>query len=174
MEANCQSEGRMNFRRGNLTLWVPLLLAAAAPLHAQFTTAGCPQGPSGPQLNGFTAGMSGSAQLCLSGTFGTSLQYNVTLTDTVTLASATVQGTASSTQLVVTVPASFYPLTSSTQPDPVNVNIVALQQSGSAQTGSFQTNPPLQAASQVFLSAVNSPTSWAMYSGGTQPYQAGF
>jgi hypothetical protein len=165
----------MKFQRGNLTLWVPLLLAAAAPLHAQFTTAGCPQGPSGPQLSGFTAGTPGSSQICLSGTFGTSLVYNVTLTDMVTLATAVVQGTASSTQLVVIVPPAFYPLTSSTQPDPVTINITPpAGTTASPQNGTFQTNPPLQAATQVFLSAVNTPVTWTMYSGGTQPYQAAF
>ncbi len=162
----------MKLQRGNLTLWAPLLLAAAAPLHAQVTTAGCPQGASGPQLNGFTAGTPTDSQICMTGNFQISLNYTVTLTDTVTLATASVPGSASSPgQLVVTVPHTFYPLTSSTQPDPVNINITG---GSTVLTGTFQTNPAMQAASQVFLSAVNTPTSWNMYSGGTQPYLAGF
>src|SRR5580698_6540005 len=103
----------MKLQRGNLTQWALLLLAAAAPLHAQFTTAGCPQGTTGPQLNGFTAGTPTDSNICLTGSFGTSLVYDVTLTDTVTLATVQVQGTASSSLLVVTVPHTFYPLTSS-------------------------------------------------------------
>jgi hypothetical protein len=119
-------------------------------------------------LNGFTAGTPTNSQICLTGSFGTSLVYSVVLTDTATLATASVTGTASGNLLVVTVPSSFYPLTSATQPDPVTIDITPPTNSGaSSQSGSFQTNPALTDGGPIFVSAVNQPVNWTMYTGGT-------
>jgi hypothetical protein len=151
-------------------VWVPLLLVVALPLHAQFTTYGCPS-PSGPPLNGFTAGTQSASQICMSGSFGTSLVYDVTLTDNSTGQQTTVTGAASGTLLMVTVPASFYATVQTPgQPDPVSIAIVPPQVPKAAQTGTFQTNPPMTAGAPVFVSAVNQPVTWQLYTGGTGPY----
>ena len=71
----------MKLHRGSLALWVPMLLALVLPLHAQFHTVGCPQGTSGPQLNGFTAGTPYDSQVCLTGSFGPGTVYSILLTD---------------------------------------------------------------------------------------------
>ena len=63
----------MKLWRQDLVVFVGLLLAAAAPLRAQFSTAGCPAGLGGPQLNGFTAGSGASSEICLTGTFAASV-----------------------------------------------------------------------------------------------------
>ena len=80
----------MTVHRWSLGVYSVLLLAAA-PLHAQFTTNGCPNLEQPVQINGFTAGTTADSQICLTGAFQTSLQYNVTLTDTNTGATTTVQ-----------------------------------------------------------------------------------
>jgi hypothetical protein len=151
-----------------------LLLAAVAPLHAQFTVNGCPNS-SQVTIDGFTAGTPTASQICLSGSFDTSTLYNVTLIDSNTSQQVTVQGTASGSLLIVSVPPSFYATVSTPgQADPVTININAPQFGpASNQTGSFQINPPLLAGGPVFVSAVNSPVTWTLYTGGTAPYQNG-
>jgi hypothetical protein len=126
-------------------------------------------------MNGFTAGTLADSEICLVGTFQTSLVYNITLTRTDTNASATVQGTAGGNLLTATVPAAFYATISGTQPAGVNINIVAPQlPNNSAQSGTFQINPPLANGGPVFVSAVNTPVNWTLFTGGTGPYQDGF
>ena len=164
----------MKARPGILTLLWLLLLGAAVPLHAQFTTYGCPAGPT-QALNGFTAGTTAPSQICLTGTFGASEIYDVTLTDTNTGQQTTVVGTASTTSLIVTVPASFYATVSTPgQPDPVTIHISIPQVFTSGQNGTFQINPPLAAGGPVFVSAVNSAVAWRLFSGGTAPYEDEF
>lgn len=181
----------MKAGRGNFTLYVPLLLAAVAPLHAQFTTYGCPAGLT-QQLDGITAGTAIDAPICLlassSNLFQTSGVYNVTLTRTDTGQSVTVTGTAQSGSLRVAVPvkSGFYAAFPSgqTTPVPVNVSIVAPQFGvGTTQTGTFQINPPLAAGGPVFLSALNNPSplpggplpvTWTLSTGGTPPYSNEF
>ena len=158
-------------RGRNLTLCLPLLMAAVAPLHAQFTTYGCPGGNDANQINGFTAGTPADSEICLVGTFQTSLVYQVTLTRTDTNVSVTVQAAASGNLLTATVPASsgFYASIGGTQPVPVDISIFSPQLSGTNQTGTFQINPPLASGGPVFVSAVNTPVSWNLFTGGTQP-----
>jgi hypothetical protein len=163
----------MKVHRRNLTLGVPLLLAAVAPLHAQFTTYGCPASPN-QQLNGFTAGTVPDSRICLNASptapFQTSGVYNVTLVRTDTSQSVTVTGTAQSASLEVTVPANFYSAVSNqTVPVPVNVNIVAPQFAGTAQTGTFQINPPL-AFGSLEIGAVNNFLTVLLSANGTAPY----
>ena len=88
----------MSFRRGISTLWVPVPIAGGAvPLHAQFVAAGCPQGPSGVPVNGFTAGTPAPSELCLTGSFQAREQYNVALSSPPR--TVTAGGTASTTLL---------------------------------------------------------------------------
>jgi hypothetical protein len=165
----------MKVRHGVLTLWL-LLLAAAVPLHAQFMTYGCPAGSEGPPLNGFTAGTitEGGSQICLSGTFQTSLVYNVTLTRADTMQMDSTKGTASGSLLVVSVDDSFYATDPSNAVVPVTISIYAPSLSGTTQTGSFQINPPLSAGGPVFINAVNTAVTWTLFTGGTQPYGDGY
>jgi hypothetical protein len=101
--------------------------------------------------------------------------YDVTLTDTNTGQQTTVVGTASTTSLIVTVPASFYATVSTPgQPDPVTIHISIPQVFTSGQNGTFQINPPLAAGGPVFVSAVNSAVAWRLFSGGTAPYEDEF
>jgi hypothetical protein len=169
------SEEHMKGLTGNLLRYVPLLLAAAAPLHAQFTTTGCPGGNTSIQLNGFTAGTTADSDICLTGTFQAGLVYNITLTRKDTSGSTMVTASAGGKLIVASVPASFYSLTSSdTQVVPVSISIFAPQLSGTSQTGSFQINPPLTNGGPVFVSAVNAPVIWTLFNGGTPPYQQEF
>ena len=115
----------MNYRRGNLGLGV-LLLMAAAPLHAQLTTYGCPGGSQQSiQLNGFTAGSQTDAQICLQGAAGTwlaSIGYVVTVTDTLTNVSAQASKCFSLllTLMIATIPYAFFASVQTPgQPDPV-------------------------------------------------------
>ena len=162
----------MHVRLGMLKLGAPLLLAGCLPLYAQFTTAGCPEGPSGPQLNGFTAGTIGSSQICLTGSFLTTAAYNVGLFSPIrntTITGIFPQGPG---LIVVTVPASFYATVSTPgQADPVTLTLVG---PGFNQSGTFQVNPPLQGGGPVFVSAVGTAVGYEMYSGGTPPYQNQF
>lgn len=178
----------MRVRRGNFTVCVPLLLAAAAPLDAQstITTYGCPAGADQiVQLNGFTAGTAAPSQICLasaSGAFLATAFYTVTLKDTALGTTSVTSNVApvSSYLIEVTIPASFYATVATPgQADPVTV-AVATQIEESLEepqvltaplTSTFQINPPLRAGGPVFVSAVNSPVSWTLYTGGTPPYQ---
>lgn len=166
----------MTVRSGAPTLLGLLLLAAVVPLRAQFTTTGCPSGPTGPQLNGFTAGTPSSSTICLNGTFISGLIYDVTLTDTNNQQQTTIRANATTPQITVSVPASFYATVSQPgQADPVTISIVATQVGASSQqTGSFQINPPMVEGGPSFISAENAPISWNLFSGGTAPYSTGF
>ena len=166
----------MTIRRGTLRLGVPLLLAAAAPLYAQFQTYGCPGGPQGNLLNGFTAGTSNDSQICLEGNFIPTVTYNVTLTSPLTSVTISSIQPQSNVLLELTVSIGFYATVSTPgQPDPVTISIGAPQVGPTAsQTGTFQINPPLQSGGPVFVSAVNSPVSWTLFTDGTAPYQDEF
>jgi hypothetical protein len=163
----------MNVRRGILTLWL-LLLAAVVPLHAQFTTYGCPPGYEGPPLNGFTAGTVNSetaaSQICLSGAFQGNMTYSVTLTRADTQQTFTTKAGAQANLIQVFVSDSFYATDPSNGVVPVTINIFVPSLSGTDQTGSFQINPPLTPGAQAFISAVNTAVSWTLFTGGTQPY----
>jgi hypothetical protein len=150
------------------------LLAAVVPLHAQFTTTGCPSGSQGPQLNGFTAGTTASSQICLTGTFQTSLVYEVTLTRADTLQTAFTKGTAEANLLTAIIAASFYATDPSNAVVPLTISIVAPSLSGTAQTGSFQINPPLAQGGPIFISTINTAVSWTLFTGGTPPYEDEF
>ena len=158
----------MTVQRG-IPLWV-LLLGAVVPLHAQFTTYGCPAAPT-QILNGFTAGTTAPSQICLNGTFQTSLVYDVTLTRTDNNQQALVTAAAGGNLLTVTVPASFYATDPSNAVIPVTISIFAPQLSGTAQTGSFQINPPLAQGGPIFIATVNTAATFTLFTGGTQPYQ---
>lgn len=171
----------MNYRRGNLGLGV-LLLLAAAPLHAQFTTYGCPGGSQQSiQLNGFTAGSQTDAQICLQGPstpWIPSIAYVVTVTDTLTNATAQASTALpfSSTLLIATIPQAFFASVQTPgQPDPVTIRVQAqLPAPPPPQTGTFQINPPLTPNTQVLINEVNQPASFTMYTGGTGPYSDSF
>ena len=163
-------------RRGTLSLCLPLLLAAGAvPLHAQFTTEGCPNGPqAAPFPTSFTAGTPGPVNICLLGSFSVGATYNVQLFSPLT--STTVSGIQplNGTTILVSVPASFFATVSyPNQPDPVIIDLAG-PVPVVAQNGSFQINPPLQAGGPVFVSPVGSPTTVTMYSFGSAPYHNSF
>ena len=165
----------MTTRRRLLYLSVPVLLAAAGmPLHAQFAAHGCPGGPLGQFLGGFTAGTLSSSQLCLTGSFSVGATYTVQLSSPLTTFSINGIQPASTTSFAFIVPSSFYATVSHPgQSDPVSI---AINGPGASlnQNGSFQINPPLQAGGPVFVSPVNTSVAWTMYSGGTPPYQNEF
>jgi hypothetical protein len=152
-------------------LALALLLTGSLPLYAQFTTAGCPAGPSGPQLNGFTAGTAANSQICLTGSFLPSAAYTLVLTSPISTVTLIVSP-QSSGLIVANVPASFYPTVST--PGQADAVSVALNTPGGNQTGAFRVNPPMQGGGPVFVSAVGTAVSYTMYSGGTGPYENEF
>ncbi|MEI9975197.1 MAG: putative Ig domain-containing protein [Ignavibacteriota bacterium] len=168
----------MKVHGGNLRLGVWLLLAAAVPAHAQFTTYGCPQGAAQTTpLNGLTAGSPNDAQICMLGPanfWGIQTIYTATLTDTLTNTTVTIPRlfADSDTLLRATVPSTFFPSVQTPgQPDPVTISVsfptnLALAPA----TGTFQINPPITLGTSVFVTAVNQPLAFTMYSGGTPPY----
>ncbi len=165
----------MRVSRGSLWL-VTLLSAAVAPLHAQFSTYGCPSGlnQTSPAPNGFTAGSAPpNSQMCLLGTFQVSVTYDVTVTRTDTNAQVIINGVppqSSNSILVVTVNPGFYSSITGTAPVPLNISIVSPQVINSGQTGSFQINPPLAAGSPVVVGAVGNLVNWTLFTGGSSPY----
>ena len=171
----------MRFSRGMFGFGL-LLLVAAAPLQAQFTTYGCPAGASqSTPLNGFTAGSQSDAQICMQGSSSAwipSLGYLVTVTDTLTHATAQATNVAaySTSLLIGTIPHGFFAsVQNSGQPDPVSISVQ--QQSPSAPppvTGTFQINPPLTGGGPIFVNQVNQPVSWDLYTGGTGPFSNQF
>jgi hypothetical protein len=158
--------------RWGITVWV-LLAAGTVPLRAQFTVTGCPFGLEGGQLNGFTAGMQSTAQICLTASLSAAAgfpagTYTVTLASALQTAAIGIQIPAE-TVIMLTVPASFYAAVSNpNQPDPVTVTLAGLN--FVTQTGTFQVNPPLLAGGPVVVGGVNSNVSWTLFTGGTPPY----